>query len=219
MATPAATITRVQTGSAEERRDVVQAARDVFAREGWTHTTAEDIAARAGVAPETVEHYFRDKERLLLSVLLESAAQVAAALTVAAEEHLVEITDLERDLAALGRAWLAPLTDFPEHFAIIRHIGAEIGRLPAGLLEMWQSAGPRQARRELGRRLERLAELGLLDITDADHAAERFIQLVTGGVVQRSFHGACPLPEFETDTLVGRGVADFIRLFSPAAPR
>lgn len=219
MATPTPTITRLQPGSAEERRDVVQAAREVFAREGWQHTTAEDVAERAGVAPETVERYFRDKERLLLSVLLESAAQVAAALTVAAEEHLVEVTDLERDLAALGRAWLAPLTDFPEHFAVVRHIGAEIGRLPAGLLEMWQSAGPRQAQRALARRFQRLGELGLLDVADADHAAERFIQLVAGCVVERSFHGACPLPDYETDTLVTRGVADFIRLFSPAVSR
>ncbi|MEV7525578.1 TetR/AcrR family transcriptional regulator [Streptomyces sp. NPDC091371] len=219
MATPEATIARAHAGPAEERRDVVDAARGVFAREGWTHTTVEDVAARAGVAPETVAHYFRDKEQLLLTVLLESAASVAAALTVVAENHLVEVTDLEQDLGALGRAWLTPLTVFPEHFAIVRHISAEIGRLPAGLWEMWQNAGPRQAQRELARRLQRLADLGLLDIAEADHAAGRFIQLVAGGVVQRSFHGAVPLSDFETDELINHGVADFIRLFSPTASR
>ncbi|MFG2695362.1 TetR/AcrR family transcriptional regulator [Kitasatospora sp. NPDC051984] len=214
MATLQATIA-VHAGPAEERRDVVTAARTVFAREGWTHTTVEAIAEQAGLEPAAVEHYFRDKEQLLLSVLLDSAASVAAALTVIAEDHLVQVDDLAADLAALGRAWLTPMTTFPEHFAIVRHIGAEVTRLPAGVLEMWQTAGPRQAQRELARRLQRIADAGLLDIADADHAAGRFVQLVAGSVVQRSFHGALPLADFERDALVDAGVADFIRLFGP----
>ncbi|MER0446344.1 TetR/AcrR family transcriptional regulator [Streptomyces sp. Edi4] len=217
MATPQATIAPPQAGPAEERRDVVRAARAVFAREGWNHTTIEDIAQEAGLEPATVTHYFKDKEQLLLSVLLESAASVAAAGTVIAEDHLADVTDLVADLTALGRAWLTPLADFPEHFAIVRHLGAEATRLPAGVLEMWQTAGPRQAQRELARRLRRLADAGLLDIPDADHAAGRFTQLVAGSVVQRSFHGALPLADFEIDELIAAGVADFVRLFAPAA--
>jgi AcrR family transcriptional regulator len=219
MATPQATAERVHAGPAEERRDIVRAARAVFAREGWTHTTVEAVAAEAGREQATVEHYFKDKDQLLLSVLLESAASVAAALTVVAESHLHDVTDLERQLTDLGRAWLTPLEAFPEHFAIVRHISAEVTRLPAGLLEMWQTAGPRQAQRELARRLRRLADARLLDITDADHAAGCFIQLVAADVVQRSFHGALPLADFETEALIAAGVADFIRLFSPRPVR
>ncbi|MFE9022974.1 TetR/AcrR family transcriptional regulator [Streptomyces sp. NPDC007808] len=215
MITPQATAERVQARPAEERRDVVRAARAVFAREGWTHTTLEGVAAEAGLEPAAVEHCFKDKGQLLLSVLLDGSASVAAALTVVAESHLADVTDLERQLTALGHAWLTPLAAFPEHFAIVRHIGAEATRLPAGLPQMWQTAGPRQAQRELARRLRRLADAGLLDITDADHAAGCFIQLVAAGVVQRSFHGALPLPDFEIDALIAAGVADFLRLFGP----
>lgn len=215
MATPQTTVERVQAGPAEERRDVVRAARAVFAREGWTHTTLEAVAAEAGLEPATIEHYFKDKEQLLLSVLLESSASVAAALTVVAENHLADVTDLEQQLTALGHAWLTPLAAFPEHFAIVRHVSAEVTRLPAGFLEMWQTAGPQQAQRELARRLQRLADAGLLDLTDPDHAAGCFIQLVPANVVQRSFHGALPLAGFETDALISAGVADFIRLFGP----
>ncbi|MGW0394702.1 TetR/AcrR family transcriptional regulator [Streptomyces sp. NPDC003042] len=223
MAEAQATSPRVQAGPAEERHALIRAARTVFAREGWTQTTVEAVARQAGLEQGAVAHYFKDKEQLLLTVLLDSAASVAAALTVIAEDHLAEVTDpekdLERDLAALGRAWLTPLAAFHEHFAIVRHLGAEIGRLPGGVLEMWQTSGPRQAQRELARRLQRLADSGLLDIADSDHAAGRFIQLVAGGVVQSSFHGALPLSEFETDALVAAGVTDFVRLFSPAAAR
>ncbi|KUL31142.1 TetR/AcrR family transcriptional regulator [Streptomyces regalis] len=219
MATPQATVERVQAGPAEQRRDVVRAARVVFAREGWTHTTLEAVAAEAGREQAAVEHYFRDKEQLLLSVLLESSASVAAALTVVAESHLVDVTDLEQQLTDLGRAWVTPLETFPEHFAIVRHVSAEAPRLPADFLEMWQTAGPRQAQRELARRLQRLADAGLLDIVDADHAAGCFIQLVAADLVRRSFHGALPLADFETDALIAAGVADFVRLFSPRPVR
>ncbi|MET9075788.1 TetR/AcrR family transcriptional regulator [Streptomyces sp. NPDC004232] len=214
-----ATPTPVQAGSAEERRDIVQAARAVFAREGWTHTSALDIAMECGRDEATVTHYFKGKEQVLLAVLLEGAAAVAASLTVIAEEHLAEITDLEKDLVELGHAWLTPLAAYPEHFAIVRHLAAEVASWPAGVVEMWRTAGPRQANRELARRLARLAERGLLSFDDPEHAAERFIQLVAGGVVQGSFHGALPLADFERDAIVRAGVADFVRLYRPGADR
>lgn len=210
---------RARAGSAEERRDIVRAARAVFAREGWIHAGVADIAQECGLDQAVVTHYFQDKERLLLTVLLEGAASVAAALTVVAEDHLAQVDDLEQDLVALGHAWLTPLAAFPEHFAIVRYLGAEVAGWPAGVVEMWRTAGPRQATRELARRLDRLAERGLLAFDDPDLAAERFIQLVAGGVVQRSFHGALPLADYETDALVTAGVADFVRLYRPGADR
>ncbi|MFD6877811.1 MULTISPECIES: TetR/AcrR family transcriptional regulator C-terminal domain-containing protein [unclassified Streptomyces] len=213
MATPQATIARAPAGPAAERRDIVRAARTVLAREGWTRCTAEATAVEAGVRAGTVERHFPDQEQLLLSVLLDSSVSVAAALASVAESYLEEITDLEQDLIALGRAWLAPLEAFREHFAIVRHISAEVSRLPVEAVQKWQDAGPRQARRELARRLQRVAAKGLLDIADADQAAERFILLVPSTVVQRSFLGALPLPEAEADALIADGVADFIRLY------
>ncbi|MFF5707097.1 TetR/AcrR family transcriptional regulator C-terminal domain-containing protein [Streptomyces sp. NPDC012794] len=214
MATPTAAIERAP-GASEERRGIVRAARTVLAREGWTRCTSEATAQEAGVPLESVERHFPDQKKLLLSVLLDSSASVAATLEAVAESHLAQITDLEQDLIALGRAWLAPLEAFREHFAIVRHISAEVTRLPAEAVQKWQATGPRRARGALARRLRHLADRGLLDISDADQAAERFILLVPSGVVQRSFLGALPVPEDEADALIADGVADFIRLYHP----
>ncbi|MFD0353302.1 TetR/AcrR family transcriptional regulator C-terminal domain-containing protein [Streptomyces sp. NPDC127110] len=222
MATPQATIERLPagpTGHDGERRDIVRAARTVLAREGWRRCTAEATAAEAGVGTDTVARHFPDYEQLLLGVLLDSSASVAACLAAVAESHLAEITDLRGDLIALGRAWLAPLEAFREHFAIVRHISAEVTTLPAEAVDKWQATGPRQARRELARRLRQVADRGLLGITDADQAAERFILLVPSSVVQRSFHGALPLGRHEEDALIADGVDDFIRLYGPTASR
>ncbi|MFF4324665.1 TetR/AcrR family transcriptional regulator C-terminal domain-containing protein [Streptomyces sp. NPDC001568] len=215
MTTPRATMERSPAGSAEERRGIVRAARTVLAAEGWTRCTREATAQEAGLPTDTVERHFPDQEELLLSVLLDSSASVATALAAVAESHLEEITDLEQGLAALGRAWLAPLEAFREHFAIVRHVSAEVTRLPIEAVEKWQATGPRKARQELALRLRRVAARGLLDIADADQAAERFILLVPSGVVQRSFLGALPLAKAESDALIADGVADFIRLYRP----
>ncbi|AZM94098.1 MULTISPECIES: TetR/AcrR family transcriptional regulator C-terminal domain-containing protein [Streptomyces] len=215
MATPTAAMARADSGFTEERRAIVRAARTVLARDGWTRCTSEATAREAGVPAHSMARHFPDHEQLLLNVLLDSSASVAAALAAVAESHLAEITDLEQDLIALGRAWLAPLEAFREHFAIVRHISAEVTRLPPEAVQKWQATGPRQARRELARRLGSLAARGLLDITDADQAAERFILLVPSGVVQRSFLGALPLPQEEADALIADGVADFVRLYQP----
>ncbi|WP_331719174.1 TetR/AcrR family transcriptional regulator C-terminal domain-containing protein [Streptomyces sp. NBC_00158] len=222
MATPQATIERLPagpTGPDGERRDIVRAARTVLAREGWRRCTAEATAAEAGVGTDTVARHFPDHEQLLLGVLLDSSASVAACLAAVAESYLAEITDLRADLIALGRAWLAPLEAFREHFAIVRHISAEVTTLPAEAVDKWQATGPRQARRELARRLRQVGARGLLDITDADQAAERFILLVPSSVVQRSFHGALPLGRHEEDGLIADGVDDFIRLYGPNTSR
>lgn len=207
--------TRPSDEAAGERRAIVRAARTVLAREGWRRCTAEATAAEAGVPPGTVRRCFPDHEQLLVGVLLDSSVSVAAALAAVAESCLAQITDLEQDLIALGRAWLAPLEAFREHFAIVRHVSAEVTRLPVEAVEKWQAAGPRQARSELARRLRGVAARGLLDIPDADQAAERFILLVPSGVVQRSFLGALPVPRAEADALIADGVADFIRLYHP----
>ncbi|MEU8432009.1 TetR/AcrR family transcriptional regulator C-terminal domain-containing protein [Streptomyces sp. NPDC029216] len=227
MATPQATIERAPAGPGAgqaapagpdgERRDIVRAARTVLAREGWRHCTAEATAAEAGVEPAAVGRHFPDHEQLLLGVLLDSSASVAASLASVAEGYLAEIHDLREDLIALGRAWLAPLEAFREHFAIVRHISAEVTHLPADAIDKWQATGPRQARRELARRLQQVAARGLLDIADADQAAERFILLVPSSVVQRSFHGALPLGRLEEDALIADGVDDFIRLYGPTS--
>ncbi|MFF1560770.1 TetR/AcrR family transcriptional regulator C-terminal domain-containing protein [Streptomyces sp. NPDC058279] len=219
MATPQATVDRAPSGPADERRDIIRAARTVLAREGWRHCTAEATACEAAVLPAVVTRHFPDHEQLLLGVLLDSSASVAALLASVAESRLAEITDLEQGLIALGRAWLAPLSSFREHFAIVRHISAEITSLPIEAVEKWQAAGPRQARRELADRLRQVAARGLLDIPDAEQAAERFILLVPSTVVQRSFHGALPLARREEDALIADGVADFIRLYAPNPSR
>ncbi|WP_456581768.1 hypothetical protein [Blastococcus sp. SYSU DS0510] len=72
------------------------------------------------------------------------------------DRYLYKITDLEADLVEFGLAWVAPMADFPDHFALVRQMTAEVGHLPHELIESWQDAGPRRVMRELALRLKDL---------------------------------------------------------------
>ena len=63
----------------EQRRDsILQAARAVFARQGYANTVVDDIAAHAGIAKGTVYLYFPSKEQIYLAALLDEARQLDA---------------------------------------------------------------------------------------------------------------------------------------------
>ena len=56
-------------GSPDTRRAVLDAARELFAELGFERTTMRAVAARAGVDPALIYHYFDDKDELLFAAL------------------------------------------------------------------------------------------------------------------------------------------------------
>jgi AcrR family transcriptional regulator len=56
-------------GSPDARRGVLDAARELFAELGFERTTMRAVAARAGVDPALIYHYFGDKDGLLFAAL------------------------------------------------------------------------------------------------------------------------------------------------------
>jgi AcrR family transcriptional regulator len=53
----------------ERRRQIVEAALDVFAEKGFNAANVSDVAARAGVSQGTIYLYFESKEELLIQAL------------------------------------------------------------------------------------------------------------------------------------------------------
>jgi AcrR family transcriptional regulator len=63
--------------SGEQRRiSILQAARTVFARNGYANTVVEDIAQEAGIGKGTLYLYFPSKEQIYLAALLEDAREL-----------------------------------------------------------------------------------------------------------------------------------------------
>lgn len=64
--------------SAHRRSAILEAARAVFARQGYANTVVEDIAAQAGIGKGTLYLYFPSKEQIYLGAFLEDARRLDA---------------------------------------------------------------------------------------------------------------------------------------------
>lgn len=209
MPTPEAPV-RPRRGWPDKRDAIASAARIVFGRDGYTRASIDVIAAAAGVSTRTIYNHFGDKERLFLTVITESATQVADAQVALIGEYLETVTDLERDLIAFGRAWATSATAFAEHFAVVRQINADIGHIPQATLDSWQETGPLRVHRELARRLQLLADQRLLEIADPLQAAIHLILLTGTEVTNRAYYGATPLDEDQIAQIAAAGVQVFL---------
>ena len=214
----APTPTRERRGLSEKRSAITRGALVVFGRDGYTRASIDAIAAEAGVSTRTIYNHFDDKQHLFLSVIQQSATQVATAQIGLLDRYLDRIDDLEADLVALGRAWTKPMAEFSDHFALVRQINAEVGHFPQAGLDAWQATGPRRVHGELARRLRQLTEQGLLELEDADRAATHFVLLVGSEITSRSYYGAIPLEETEVTGIVASGVRAFLHGYLGSPP-
>lgn len=200
--------TRPRGGLADKRRAILAGALAVFARDGYTRASIDAISAEAGVSTRTIYNHFEDKAQLFHTVIQESTTRVAEAQIAIIDRYLRKVTDLEADLIEFGRALATPMTDYADHFALVRQINADAGHIPQAALDAWQEAGPRRVLRELARRMRQLAEQGLLRIDDPDRAAVHFMLLVQGAIPFH--HGIGATREAEIDEIVTSGVRAFL---------
>jgi len=71
-------ITVNRKAATEQRRlSILQAARAVFARQGYASTGVDDIAGQAGIAKGTIYLYFPSKEAIYLAAVLEDWRRLA----------------------------------------------------------------------------------------------------------------------------------------------
>src|SRR5262245_32293009 len=76
------------------RDRILEAAREVFLREGFSAASVEAIAARAGLSRQTFYQYFRNKHDVLAGLLALSSSVTAAALEGLAELDEPSLADL-----------------------------------------------------------------------------------------------------------------------------
>ncbi len=205
--------TRPRGGLADKRRAILAGALAVFARDGYTRANIDAISAGAGVSTRTIYNHFQDKEQLFQTVIQESTTLVADAQIAIIDRYLHKVTDLEADFIEFGRALATPMTDYADHFALVRQINADAGHIPQAALDAWQEAGPSRVLRELACHMRQLADRGLLRVDDPDRAAVHFMLLVQGAIPFH--HGLGATCESEIDEIVAAGVHAFLHGYLP----
>ncbi|MGP4008374.1 TetR/AcrR family transcriptional regulator [Streptomyces sp. 4N124] len=204
----------------EKQMAIASASCKVFGREGYARASVDTLAAEAGVSTRTLYNHFPGgKAELFRTVVTWTTtdvrdAQLARMQALLDPERPPRPEDLEGDLVALARAFVALMTEFPDHFALVRHIHAEADHVPPEVLQAWQDAGPARVQRGMADAMTSLEEAGLLDLHgDAPMAGVHFLALISHSVVQQSHYGVRPLPKGEVDRMVTRGVAAFLRAY------
>ena len=193
-----------------KRQAILDAALGIFARDGYSRAGIDAIASAAGVSTRTIYNHFQDKAELFQVVIQDSAARVADAQIALIDRHLSDlgaVNDLETALVRFGRAWVAPMPDYADHFHLVRQVNADAGHIPPTAIDAWQRTGPRRVLRELAHRLRQLADRGLLRLDDPERAALHFGLLVS--VTNPSYRHAAPSEE-EAAEMVVAGVRTFL---------
>jgi AcrR family transcriptional regulator len=96
------------------QRLILDAARDLFASDGYEAVTMRRIADRIDYTPTAIYFHFRDKGELFRRLCAEDFGALAARFQV-----LARVPDPVERLRMLGRAYVAFALDHPNHYRLL----------------------------------------------------------------------------------------------------
>ncbi|WP_416519853.1 TetR/AcrR family transcriptional regulator [Streptomyces achromogenes] len=205
----------VREGSAEKRKAILAAARDLFVHEGVDRVSMDAVAARAAVSKRTVYDYFGDKRRLFLAILSDVSESLLATGRRALDEHLPQdrpittVRQLEAALTALAidlGTTVVGSADYSAGFALVAQ-----ERLRTPTTDDDIETAPVQA--ALAERIARFAEAGLLDTDNPRLAADHFSALTLLLAYERQPVPATADPD-EIRQIMIDGAHAFIRAYA-----
>lgn len=115
-----------------QRKHILEAAREVFFRDGFVHANLDEVAQRAGVAKGTLYRYFENKGELYVAVLSHNGALFEQRMRDAAASAEGAAEKIRR----LGRFYYEHWTAHPEYFRIFWALENQevIGELPPAVV-------------------------------------------------------------------------------------
>jgi AcrR family transcriptional regulator len=114
------TLSRKERERQFKRREIVDAARVVFAQRGFANATLDEIAEKAEFGKGTLYNYFSSKEELFETVLADGFDEI---LDIATETCESEETDVRTAYTSFARRLLSYLfTHIPMHALIMREV-------------------------------------------------------------------------------------------------
>jgi TetR/AcrR family transcriptional repressor of mexJK operon len=194
---------------------VVDAARTLFMRNGYSGTTMEDIAALAGLAKRTVYNNYPDKDALFNQIVLDVIAFAEKFARGLREEFTAGITaaNLHAALDDVG-CRLALTVVRPEVIALRRLLISEARALPS-LARDYFDRVPGQVMETLASGFEQLRSAGLR-VADGRRAAAQFAYLVVGEPLDRAMLVGTTPPREQVIAYARDGVETFLARYASA---
>ncbi|MFJ6686865.1 TetR/AcrR family transcriptional regulator [Streptomyces werraensis] len=197
--------------AALKRQAIVQAARELFLKEGFG-VGMDAIAAAASVSKVTVYNHFGSKEALFTAVIAGALDESLAEPTAALGE-LVEADDLRSSLLDAARHWVRSVRADNDVTALRNLVAAEAHRFPE-LGRGWQHHGPEGHHPAVAHALRTLADRGRLTIPDLEPAIIQLYALLVFPHIVFDLYGT-DIDDDLTDRLVVSGIDMFLGFYSP----
>lgn len=190
-----------------KRQAIVQAARELFLREGFG-VGMDVIAAEAGVSKVTVYNHFGSKEALFTAVIAGALDEPLGSASTAALDGLAEAEDLRTALVDAARAWVHAVRTNHDVIALRNLLAAEQHRFPE-LGQAWKGHGPEGHHPAVAGALRTLADQGRLVIPDLEPAIIQLYALLVFPHMVFSAYGT-HIDDDLTERLITSGVDMFL---------
>jgi TetR/AcrR family transcriptional repressor of mexJK operon len=198
-------------GRPEKQAAILDAATDVFLREGYERASVDTIAAVANVSKRTIYNHFSDKKELFLAVMERSRAMIDLESAVHATLFL-DIESVEERVLELGRQLLRRFND-PEYTMFRRVVTAELVRYPELKMACVEATSPRRLRALLVDRINQANEAGILDVPKPVVAVDQYVALLHSGLNLASAFGTVPLSDAQIDEIATNTASIFLRAY------
>ena len=135
-------VARREAKKAQSRGRILDAAREIFFRDGFMEANLDEVARGAGVAKGTLYRYFENKAELYVAVLAMNGELFEGKLRESGSDRAVTAPDRIRRIA---RFYLEHWTQNHEYFQIFWAVENQpvIGELPSGVItevtRLWES--------------------------------------------------------------------------------
>ena len=171
-----------------KRAAILEAAKQLFVREGFAGASIDKIAADAGVSKLTVYSHFGDKEALFAAAIRAKCEEL-----MPADLFQLELKGpLRSQLQAIASAFFA-LVCSDEAISTQRMMIAP-GNADDPLRKLFWEAGPKHTHADFAAFLRARIEAGELEIPDVTRATEQFFILLKGDLHAHMLCGLCPNP-------------------------
>jgi AcrR family transcriptional regulator len=210
--TPATRMTgHTQRGQCAKRMSILDAAADVFCRQGFAGASIDEIAAVACVSRQTIYNHYREKETLFVAVVEDVMNRANAMLFSVLSTFPDRADNLEDELTAFAvRLNKNCICNHDGKF--LRKLVQTEGERYPHLFESWRQQGPGKLTTALSALFARLAHKQALVIDDFDVAARQFVALGNADLQMMILLGATPTDE-EMEKAARNAVRTFLKAY------
>jgi len=195
-----------------KRRQVLDAATDLFLAQGYGAVSMDAVARAAGVSKATLYAHFASKEALFATIMRDRSANYRLDESLFPES----VTDLRATLEANGRRIMRFMLQ-ERTLAIYRIALGEAGRFPE-LGRTFFENGPGKFCVRAQAWLAVLRAAGLVRAADLEVATTQFMALLRSDLFLRASLALPPAPtEAEIDATVSAAVETWLRAFGAEA--